>query len=121
MKIIIAPIHLDALLLPHHTIVKDAFADYTRLPYTDAIRDYNPDIPYLGEAILNHPFQDKNLMLGAGVHLHWAFPKGLSKTLGVPLLKESDLDELRPYFPPDLMSDANTWQKTRKYISSTIY
>ncbi len=95
MKTIAAPIHLDALALQHDTLVKDALADYSRLPYSDKTRDYKPDTPYVGEAILNHPFQDKNLFLRAGVHLHWSLPRGLTKTIGFPLLKENELDGLR--------------------------
>ena len=98
MKTIVAPIYVDALLLPFPTVVKDALADYTRLPFTDTMRDYNSDTPYVGEAILNQPFHDKNLLLGAGVHLHWSFPRGLSKTIGFKSILKDDLDVLKPFF-----------------------
>lgn len=80
MKTVVTPIHLDALLLTASTLVRNSLADYSSLPYTDGTKDNKPDTPYLGEFILNHPFQDKNLLLKPGVHLHWSLPFGLSKT-----------------------------------------
>ena len=120
MKILAAPIHLDALVLPHATVVKDALADYSRLPFTDKSRDYHPDTPYVSEAILNHPFQDKNLTLSAGVHLHWSFPKGLTKTIGEPLIKKTDLDELKPYFPKNIIKKESSWEQTKNDIWNTV-
>jgi hypothetical protein len=120
MKAIVAPIHLDALFLPHHTVVKDALADYSRLPYTDKTQDHNPDTPYVGEAILNHPFQDKNLLLQAGVHLHWSFPKGFSKTIGVRLIKKSSLDDLKPTFPQNIINHRETWEEMKSFIWDSI-
>ncbi len=98
MKTVVKLIHLDALILPHDTVVKDALADYSRLPHTDTIQDYNPDTPYVGESILNQPFQDKNLMLKSGVHLHWSLPTGLTKTIGFPIIKKGELHKLNNYF-----------------------
>lgn len=79
MKSIVYPIHVDALVLSTPKLVKDALADYSRLPFTNKTQDHLPDTPYLGEVILNHPFQDKNLVLPAGTHLHWVLPKALCK------------------------------------------
>jgi hypothetical protein len=117
MTILVTPIYLDALLLRGHTVVKNAMADYARLPFSDKTKDYNPDIPYLGEFILNHPFQDKNFLLNPGVHLHWSFPTGLSKTAGFLLFRKSELEILMPHFIPAVPGE---WQKTLDFIWTNI-
>ena len=72
------PIHLDALHLGYDRSVVEAVADFTRLPYSDGQRDVNPDVPNLSEAIVSTPFQNQNLHLKAGLHLHWALPDTLT-------------------------------------------
>ncbi len=120
MKTLAVPIHLDALILPHQTVVKDTLADYSRLPYTDKTEDYNPDTPYVGEAILNPPFQDKNLLLNPGVHLHWSLPKAFSQTIGFPLIEKRDLNSLRSLFTPEMTNNADTWTQLQSDIWETI-
>jgi len=78
------PIHLDALYLKRDTLVAEAMADFTRLPYFDGQRDVNPDIANISEDIVIQPFQDKNFNLKAGLHLHWALPDALTKTISIP-------------------------------------
>ena len=73
------PIHLDALCLPHGRSVVEAVADFSRLPYFDGQRDVNPDVANVSEEILSQPFQERQLHLKAGIHLHWALPNALSK------------------------------------------
>lgn len=68
--ILMVPVHLDALVLERDTVVVEAMADFTRLPYFDGTRDVNPDTAYISEEILSQPFQNQNLHLKAGVHLH---------------------------------------------------
>lgn len=112
MKALIAPIQLDALLLPNGKVVKDPLADYTRLPYSDKSKDYNSSIPYVGEAILNQPFQDKNLFLKAGVHLHWALPHGLTNTVSFRYIAPSELDQLKSHFSDNFTADWTTYRNT---------
>ncbi|MEM7371986.1 MAG: hypothetical protein AAF587_25445 [Bacteroidota bacterium] len=116
MKAIIAPIRVDALILPQTTVVKGAMADFTRLPYTDGGQDFNADSPYLGDSILSPPFEDKNLSLRAGVHVHWAMPKALSKTVGVKLLADWELDALADYFSESSVS----WDTIRDNLKSSV-
>jgi hypothetical protein len=88
MKILLVPLHLDALVLKADGSFIEPMADFRRLPYFDGTRDVNPGVPYLSEAILSEPFENKNLHLPAGVHLHWAMPDALTR--GV-----SDREKLR--------------------------
>ena len=55
-------------------------ADFSRLPYHDGKKqlDVNPDIAYVSEEIVSHPFQDQGFHLKRGVHLHWALPDAIN-------------------------------------------
>ncbi|MBO3457955.1 hypothetical protein [Aetokthonos hydrillicola] len=73
------PIHLDALYQKIDRSVVEAMADFSRLPYFDGNkRDVNP-IANISEEIVSRPFQNQNLYLKAGIHLHWALPDALTK------------------------------------------
>src|SRR5262249_53588262 len=77
---LMVPIHLDALVLEREqAVVAAPTADFTRLPYFNGIHDVNGDTGYLSEALLSSPFQDRNLYLPAGVHLHWSLPDALTR------------------------------------------
>ena len=78
-KIILVPTHLDGLLLSRETLVTEAFADFSRLPYAEAERDISPDTANISESLLSVPFQDSNLNLKRGLHLHWSLPDALTK------------------------------------------
>ncbi len=60
----------------------EARADFSRLPFFDGARDYNADIANLSESIVSTPFQNENLVLKTGLHLHWRMPQPLTKSLG---------------------------------------
>src|SRR5262249_27783507 len=77
--VLLVPIHLDALLLKADQTMVEATADFTRVPYSDGTRDMNPDIAYISEAIVSRPFENENLFLKAGIHLHWALPDALTR------------------------------------------
>src|ERR1700747_1446273 len=79
---LLVPIHLDALVLKNDRMVIGPMADFTRLPYSDGRRSFNPDIANISEEILSQPFQDLGFQLKPGVHLHWALPDGLTKGVG---------------------------------------
>ena len=82
-NVLFVPVHLDALFLTRDTFVAEAMADFTRLPYFNGQRDVNPDVANISEDIVIQPFQDKNFNLKAGLHLHWALPDALTKTVGI--------------------------------------
>ena len=78
------PIHLDALYLESETAVIEAMADFSRLPYNDGTRDVNSEIANISEEIVSTPFQNDNLRLKPGVHLHWALPDALTRGSQTP-------------------------------------
>ncbi|WP_413167901.1 hypothetical protein ACL6C3_14460 [Capilliphycus salinus ALCB114379] len=78
-KLLLIPIHLDALHLKYGTSVAEAMVEFNRLPYFSGKRDVNPDTVNLSESIVSQPFQNKNLYLKPGIHLHWALPDALTK------------------------------------------
>lgn len=73
------PINLDALYLGKDRSVVEAMADFSRLPYAGAERDINSDVANISEEIVSKPFNNENLMLKAGIHLHWALPDALTQ------------------------------------------
>jgi hypothetical protein len=77
-NLLLIPMRLDALVLRSERQMVEARADFTRLPYYDGKRDANPDIAYISEEIVSQPFQDLNLNLKEGIHLHWALPDVLT-------------------------------------------
>ncbi len=83
-SILMVPIHLDALLLEQDQAVTEAMADFSRLPYSDRTQDVNVDIVNISEDIVSKPFEDQNLYLKAGIHLHWALPDELTKGKHTP-------------------------------------
>jgi len=76
---LLLPIHLDALRLNGQRAVVGETADFSRLPYTDGVREYNPDTANISEEIISRPFQDRALTLNPGIYLHWAVPDGLTQ------------------------------------------
>ncbi len=83
-SILMVPIHLDALLLEQDQAVVEAMADFSRLPYSNRIQDMNVDVANISEDIVSRPFEDQNLYLKAGIHLHWALPDALTKGKHTP-------------------------------------
>lgn len=80
-RVLVVPIHLDVLCLDADRDVTESPADFTRLPYVDPAtgQDRQADLPYLSEVMLAEPFEDQNLRLRAGMHLHWALPDALTR------------------------------------------
>jgi hypothetical protein len=78
-NVLLVPVHLDALTLGRDDLVLEATADFSRLPYTNGARDVNSDTPNVSEAVASQEFQDENLNLKAGIHLHWAMPDALTR------------------------------------------
>jgi hypothetical protein len=80
-KTLLVPVHLDALYLEEQFLVTEAFADFKKLPYRDEINniDINADTTNISESILSLPFQNQNLHLQKGLHLHWSMPDALTK------------------------------------------
>ncbi len=94
-QIVALPLAVEALYLDQEKVVHAATADFRRLPYTDGKRDFNPATPYLSRSIGFHPFEDQNLVLAPGVHLHWSLPTALNKAIGATLLHKWELERLQ--------------------------
>ncbi len=76
---LLVPIHVETLFLTEDQVVTEASADFTRIPYCNTQRDINPDIANISEEIVSIPFQNQNLYLKAGIHLHWFLPSALTE------------------------------------------
>ena len=114
-KVLMVPVHLDALFLPHEQSVLEAMADFSRLPYCEGSRDVNPNRAPLSEAILSQPLANPNLLLKAGVHLHWALPDALTRG-------EHDAHGVRfPAVPNRWMIVRMLGNATRKWIVESDY
>ncbi|MDJ0511075.1 MAG: hypothetical protein QNJ64_17735 [Crocosphaera sp.] len=80
-NIVLVPIKIDGLHLQFGSSMAEAFAEFRRLPYFNNKRDINPDIANLSELIVSQAFQNKNLFLKGGIHLHWTLPDALTKEM----------------------------------------
>lgn len=104
-NILMVPVHLDALYLARDRLLVEAMADFSRLPYFDGVRDVNSNIANISEEIVSQPFQNQNLYLKSGIHLHWALPDALTKGIQV----SNDNGPSKTAFPPV----PNRWLVTR--------
>lgn len=100
-SILMIPVPLDALYLKRDRLVVEAMADLSIIPYFNKKRDVNPNIAHISEEIVSQPFQNQNLYLKAGIHLHWALPDALTKGI-----QDSDKKTVFPSVP-------NRWLVTR--------
>ncbi len=78
-NILLVPIRTDALFLSEDTMVADATADFSHLPYFNGSRDVNSDVANISENVISQPLADTNLRLRKGLHLHWALPDALNR------------------------------------------
>lgn len=76
---LMVPVHADVLYLRQSEAVAEPTADFRDLPYYDCQqqRDVNSDTPWLGDSVVSPPFENSNMTLQAGVHLHWSLPDSL--------------------------------------------
>lgn len=109
------PVHLDALYLNSDRLLVEAMADFSRLPYQDK-RDVNPNIANISEEIVSQPFQNQNLYLKAGIHLHWALPDALTKGVQTPKNPDNPQSGVKTDFP----AVPNRWLVIRSYENNGI-
>lgn len=62
-------------------MVSSPLADFTKLPWNDGSKDINFDQPFIGDGIVHQPFANQNLLLKAGIHLHFIIPKYLGQQI----------------------------------------
>lgn len=77
--LLLVPVHLDALVLRGGESIVESMADFTRMQFADGSRDVNPDTACVSEELLSAPFQNRNLTLKPGTHLHWSLPDVLTR------------------------------------------
>lgn len=94
---LMVPMHLDALHLTHELAVAEALVDFSRLPYSDGYKHHNADVANLSKEILSPPFENQNLYLKPGIHLHWSLPdtltRGVHEVDSIEDLDENFIDE----------------------------
>lgn len=78
---LLVPVALDALLLSEHMPVPGPMMDFSKTPWSDGTRDHNGDSPYISETLYRQPFDDSQHYLKKGLHLHWALPDALTRSL----------------------------------------
>ncbi|MGB0983397.1 MAG: hypothetical protein ACPG19_05115 [Saprospiraceae bacterium] len=85
MKTLLVPFRIRCLHLTEPLTVAEAAADFSTIPYFDKKVGVtvNTDNPYLSENLLSQPFQNQNLTLQEGVHLHFQLPKRLISSIKV--------------------------------------
>lgn len=79
LRLLLIPIHADALFLSSNRMLAEAVVDFSRLPYRAGRKTANPGAPYISESIAVQPFQNRNLRRKSGLHLHWALPDSLTR------------------------------------------
>ena len=77
---LVIPIKIDDLLVSGtNGPLAEAKVDFSRLPYNNGKEDVNSEFAFISENFLSQPFQNNNLLLEPGVHLHWALPDAFMK------------------------------------------
>jgi hypothetical protein len=80
MSYLMIPIRMDGLrVCGHAQPAVQQIANFSRLPFVGSRGDINSNTYNLSEAILSPAFQDKNMQLKPGIHLHWSMPNALTK------------------------------------------
>ena len=115
-SILMIPVHLDALYLKRDRLVVEAMADLSMIPYFNRKRDVNPNIAHISEEIVSQPFQNQNLYLKAGIHLHWALPDALTKGI-----QDSDKKTVFPSVPNRWLVTRNLNGEKRQWVVESDY
>ena len=116
--ILFVPIHLDALFLSKNKQVIAAKADFTRLPYRSDAGDRNSNTPHISESVLEEEFENQNLTLKAGVHLHWALPDALTHGY-----YDKDADRIQHLAIPNrwLVTRTQQGRSTKRWVIESDY
>jgi len=76
----LAPLSLELLYLSKPTRAVEAAFNPSLLPWKATGRDFNSETAFLGDEVSSPPFQNQNLVLLPGVHLHWQVPRELTRS-----------------------------------------
>ena len=83
-NVLLVPMHLDALCLQEAKNVREALADFGKMPfkYKDGTGYHiQNDRANISEHVLSQAFSPSFLNLEAGIHLHWALPDTLTRSV----------------------------------------
>lgn len=79
---LMVPVQLDALHVQGEEMaVVEQVANFSVLPYFENAfkEEFNGETANISESIVSQVFQNKNLRLGHGIHLHWSLPDALTR------------------------------------------
>lgn len=74
-QIVVTPMKVDGLLVEKDQFFVEASGRYDNLPSLRNGLDFNPDTPNVGHSVRSQAFEDSNLQLRKGMHLHWQLPR----------------------------------------------
>lgn len=78
---LVIPIRIDFIYINSNSkTFAQARAKFEHLPYNNGKAIVNSENAYLSDSISSQPFQNNNLILKKGVHLHWALPDALTRS-----------------------------------------
>ncbi|HEY8098984.1 MAG TPA: hypothetical protein VIE65_23210 [Methylobacter sp.] len=78
---LIVPVRIEAKYLESSCMAASPLADFTKLPWNDGTKDINADNPFVADGIVHQPFESQNILLPAGVHLHFILPHYLGQQI----------------------------------------
>jgi hypothetical protein len=84
-NVLLVPMHLDALCLVTSKNVREALADYTKMPFTykkeDGYYAHSNGHANISEHVLSQAISHNFHELRPGIHLHWALPDALTRSV----------------------------------------
>jgi hypothetical protein len=121
MKTLVIPFQINCLNLSKRTHVAEASANFSSIPYFDKEKGItvNSDNPYISENIVSQPFQNQNLILGRGVHLHFILPKQLISP--VKVMKDGQVKKKYPAVPNRWLIIRKVGEEQKEWVVESDY
>ena len=121
-KILLVPFNVAALYCPEPEKVSRPNADFSKVSYYDRNNKkvINPNMPYISENLVSHPFTNQHLTLERGLHLHFILPHFLRST--VPVKVKDDFDYEFPAIPNRWLVVRNLGkERSKKFLVESDY
>jgi hypothetical protein len=115
MPQLIIPFEVKGIYLSDSQIITEPSADFSKVSYFDKKKEsvINPSMPYISENLVSQPFENQEMTLEKGLHLHFILPSMLRADVELA----NDNHELPPI--------PNRWliikNNTDKYIVESDY
>ena len=121
MKTLVVPFQINCLHLPKEINVAESSANFSSIPYFDKSKGItvNSDNPYLSENILSQPFQNQNLRLDKGIHLHFVLPKQLIAP--IKTIVDGQTKKKYPAVPNRWLVVKRVGEKHQKWVVESDY